>query len=272
MGKQNKVTKSTSQETIDLGLSSPKKDRTDEILALITQSNANNNKRFDDLFAELASIKESHNARLDAQDVKIKDLQDENKQLKKDLNAANLKLGEVEVTLEKVNTKVLENESHSRRLNLIFSNVPESRDENIRETLNRIFIDNLGIAPETAHGFLLRDAHRLGKSNSSVINPKPRNIILAFVQQSDRNYVYSQARKLKGSNISMRVDLIQEYAKIRDNLLVHRREILKNNDKTFVQLSYKSYNKPILLVKVNDTIVEFKDDMDYADLENIRSK
>ena len=50
MGKQNKVTKSTSQETIDLGLSSPKKDRTDEILALITQSNANNNKRFDDLY------------------------------------------------------------------------------------------------------------------------------------------------------------------------------------------------------------------------------
>ena len=271
MGK-HKVTKVSSQETIDLGTSPEKRDKSDEIIALITQSNENNKKRFDDLFAELQSIKDSHKARLDAQDVKIKELQDENKQLRRDLDESNLKLGKCEKTLEKVNTKVLENESHSRRLNLIFSNVPESKDENIRETLNRIFIDNLGIASETANSFLLRDAHRLGKSNANVINPKPRNIILAFLQQSDRNYVYGLARKLKGTNISMKVDLIQEYAKIRDNLLIHRREILNFNKKAFVQLTYKSYNHPVLLVKLNDQIVEFNHEMKYEDLENVREK
>ena len=95
---------------------------------------------------------------------------------------------------------------------------------------------------------------------------------MAFISQEDRNYVYGQAKNLKGSNISLRVDLVKEYVVIRDKLLIHRSEIRKFNEKLYVQLTYRSYNKPILLVKMGNNIVEFKEGMKYEDLQEVRGR
>ena len=253
-----------------------KSDRFDEISALIRQSNENNNTKFTQIFTQLKEIQDSQKAQLEAQTAKIANLEKENEQLRSDLNATNARLNKCEELLEKSQARITENESHGRRLNLVLGNVPESNNENIRQTINRVFIDNLKIPQDQAEGFMLRDAHRLGKSKQE--NPpipgvsKPRNIIMAFICQEDRNFVYSQARNLKGSNISLRVDLVKEYAMIRDNLLIHRSEIRKFNNKLYVQLTYRSYNKPVLLVKVNNNIVEYRTDMKFEDLQEVRGR
>ena len=154
--------------------------------------------------------------------------------------------------------------------------VLESNNENIRQTINRVFVEDLKIPRERAEGFILRDAHRLGKSKPA--DPpipgitKPRNIIVAFISQEDKNYVYSQARNLKGSNISMRVDLVKEMATIRDNLLIRRKDIRDFNKNLYVALTYRSYNKPVLLVKVKNEIVEFTAEMKYEDLQEVRGR
>lgn len=258
-------------------LKSPVKgDRFDEILASIKQSNENNNAKFTQIFTQLKDIQDSQKAQLEAQSKKIANLEKENEQLRSDLRATDTRLKKCEELLEKSQTRIIENESHGRRLNLILGNVPESNNENIRHVINNVFIDNLKIHPERVESFIFRDAHRLGKSKEA--NPpipgvtKPRNIIMAFICQEDRNFVLSQARNLKGSNISLRVDLVKEYAMIRDNLLIRRSEIRKFNEKLYVQLSYRSYSKPVLLVKVKNNIVEYTSDMKLEDLQEIRGR
>ena len=253
-----------------------KSDRFDEILASIKQANENNNSKFTQIFTQLKDIQDSQKAQLEAQTKRITSLESENRQLRQDLNATNTRLSKCEELLEKAQAKITENESHGRRLNLILGNVPEFNNENIRETLNRVFIDHLKIPRERAEGFILRDAHRLGKSKQE--NPpipgvtKPRNIIMAFICQEDRNYVYGQAKNLKGSQISLRVDLVKEYAVIRDKLLIHRSEIRKFNEKLYVQLTYRSYSRPVLLVKMGNNIVEFKEGMKYEDLQEVSGR
>lgn len=253
-------------------------DRVDEILESIRKSTESNNLQFTQIFNRLKSIEDSQKERLDAQDKKISDLESKNKRLEDDLLAANNQLKMCRESLNKAETRIIENESHGRRLNLVFGKVPESKDENIRETINKVLIENLKIPQERAEGFLLRDIHRLGKSKSTlntasgVDTNKPRNIIVSFLMQQDRNYVYSQAKNLKGSVISMRPDLVKEMALIRDDLLLQRQTILKFNKKLYVQLSYRSYSKPTLLVKVAENIVEFNPQMKLEDLQEIRGR
>ena len=259
----------------DNEVASTNSEKLDLILEKIRLSNESHNAKFESIFSQLKSIQDKQNERLDSQDAKIKKLESDVKNLSSQLKTTNEKLTNCEKALEKVNSRVIENESHSRRLNLIFGKVPESKDEDIRKTLNKIFIENLKVPREQAEGFLIRDAHRLGKSTTDNPNgvPKPRNIIVAFLNQGDRNFVFSQARNLQGSNISMRVDLCHEYAQKRDALLVHRREILKINKKAFVQLTYRSYCRPVLLVKRDGDIIEFDPDtMDYEGLGEVRGR
>ena len=253
-------------------------DRVDEILESIRKSTESNNLQFTQIFNRLKSIEDSQKERLDAQDKKISDLESKNKRLEDDLLAANNQLKMCRESLNKAETRIIENESHGRRLDLVFGKVPESKDENIRETINKVLIENLKIPQERAEGFLLRDIHRLGKSKSTLNTAsgvdanKPRNIIVSFLMQQDRNYVYSQAKNLKGSVISMRPDLVKEMALIRDDLLLQRQTILKFNKKLYVQLSYRSYSKPTLLVKVAENIVEFNPQMKLEDLQEIRGR
>lgn len=251
-------------------------DRVDEILESIRKLTENNNTKFTEIFNRLKSIEDTQKARLDAQDKKISDLEAKNLRLENDLSTANNQLRAYKDSLNKAEARISENEAHSRRLNLVFGRIPESKDENIRDTINQVLIDNLKIPKERAEGFLLRDIHRLGKNKSNTTNgaasDKPRNIIVAFLMQQDRNYVYSMAKNLKGSTISMRPDLVKEMALIRDNLLIQRQTILKYNNRLYVQLSYRSYSKPTLLVKVRNDIVEFDPQMKLEDLQEIRGR
>ena len=171
--------------------------------------------------------------------------------------------------MNKIETRVKSQEAHSRRLNLIFNNIPETDNEDIREVVNKVFIDNLKIQRERATGFLLRDLHRLGngKNQQSNVSKKyHRAIIVAFVCQTDRNDVFNCARNLQGSSITMRIDLPPEYSKVRDNLLIQRKAIKDYNKKIIAVIKYRSY-RPFLFVKVNGDMVHYKEEMNVNSLE-----
>ena len=250
----------------------------DKVLSAISGLRQTTESKFKELSEELSSIKASMESRLTIQEDTTKDLTNRIKVLESDLHALKVSHENDSKKLVELQDRVLNNESHNRRLNLVFGNIPESDNENVRESINRVLIENLKIPEDKAKGFLMRDLHRLGRvknnDEANVNNAlvKPRNIITAFVLQEDRNFVYSRAKNLKGSNITMRVDLTKEHAKKRDNLMVHRRNIINFNDKLFVKLSYRQYNHPILLVKINNKIVEFNDKMNLEQLEIVNGR
>ena len=267
------MTRGQASKTSPASPGKPVGDRADEILESISKSNENNKQQFTLIFNKLKSIEENQNTRLDAQDKKISELETKNEKLENDLSHATKQLSDCQEQLKKAVTRISENEAHGRRLNLVLGNVPESKDENIRVTISRVMIDSLKIPEDRVEEILLRDAHRLGKSKTQTpalgAATKPRNIIIAFLSQFDRNYVYSQAKNLKGSTISIRPDLVKEMALIRDNLLIQRQVILKHNKKLYVQLTYRSYSKPVLLVKVANEITEFKPEMNLEILQEV---
>ena len=249
-----------------------------KVLSAISALRETTENKFKHISDELASIKTSLESRMTVQEETTKDLTNRIKVLEADYKELKVSHDNTSKQLIDLKDRVLNNESHNRRLNLVFGNIPESDNENVRESINKVLIENLKIPEDTARGFLMRDLHRLGRvknnDESNVNNAliKPRNIITAFILQEDRNLVYSKARNLKWSSITMRVDLTKEYAKIRDNLMVHRRSILNFNDKAFVKLSYRQYNHPVLLVKINNKIVEFDEKMNFEQLEIVNGR
>ena len=268
------MTRGQASKSAPISPGKPVGDRADEILESIRKSNENSKEQFTLIFNKLQSIEENQKTRLDAQDKKISELESKNEKLETDLFNATQQLSQCQDQLKKAETRISENEAHGRRLNLVFGNVPETKDEDIRQTISRVLIDSLKIPEDRVEEIILRDAHRLGRSKTSQspeipAATKPRNIIIAFLSQFDRNFVYSQAKHLKGSNISIRPDLVKEMALIRDNLLLQRQVILKHNKKLYVQLTYRSYSKPVLLVKVANEITEFKPDMNLEILQEV---
>lgn len=202
--------------------------------------------------------------RLEVQDKKIELQEIRTDQLVEELRMCKNQMEEQGKKIVIMENRVIAGESHSRRLNLILTNVPEAHNENIHEVIQKVFIKDLQINAEIVNSFIYRDYHRLGKMNSE--GNRVRNIIIAFIKQNDRNYVFKQGKKLQGNKIAIRVDLPPEYSKIRDSLLTQRRIIKDDNKEAVAILSYRAY-KPILLVKFKGVFQEYKDSMPLAQLE-----
>ena len=54
-------------------------------------------------------------------------------------------------------------------------------------------------------------------------------MIVAFIQQKDRNLVMSKAFKLKGKGVSLKSDLPKELSAQRDKLLMERKTLQERN-------------------------------------------
>lgn len=127
-------------------------------------------------------------------------------------------------------------EAHGRRLNIIISGMDDTPvvDEDGREipedvdaAVRKLFIDKLELEPALVNGFLFRDLHRLGRR--STVRVKARAVIVAFIQQKDRNLVMSKAFKLKGKGVSLKSDLPKELSAQRDKLLMERKTLQERN-------------------------------------------
>ena len=78
-------------------------------------------------------------------------------------------------------------ESHSRRNNLNFFNIPEENDESFQSTenvLHRFMEVELKVSKKDSKEISLERVHRIGKFNSN--NSKPRPLIAKFTFHKDK--------------------------------------------------------------------------------------
>ena len=107
---------------------------------------------------------------------------------------------------------------YSRRWNLLFFKISESKDENCQNHVKNVLINNLKIEEEYVNNIPLCGVHRLGKKLQKAKLPRP--IIVRFTCRADRDYVWHQRRNLEGSKIRMAEDLPFHVREIRKNILV----------------------------------------------------
>ena len=123
-------------------------------------------------------------------------------------------------------------ESHSRRNNLIFYNVPEERQESsaTTETLQYTFLERNVNMEEEINEIPIERAHRLGKPVRE--DKKPRPIIAKFSFHKDKERILSNARALAGSNYGISQDFPREIVEIRKGLIKAMKETKKEGHDT----------------------------------------
>ncbi|KAK3746492.1 hypothetical protein QZH41_000814 [Actinostola sp. cb2023] len=124
-------------------------------------------------------------------------------------------------------------ESHSRRNNLNFFNIPENREENFSKTeaILREFLEcELQISKNEVQEISIERAHRIGKRNPYPSH-KPRPIIAKFSFFKDQQYVLSKSRSLAGTNYGISEDYPKEIVEIRKSLIPLMKEAKKNGQR-----------------------------------------
>ena len=107
-------------------------------------------------------------------------------------------INSLRVKCKSTTDRLIKLEAYSMRENIIISGIPEIRGENdqsLRTTLCTIFSEDMEIDMSDIN--IVR-CHRLGNPNRSNKKAGPRDVIVRFATQSNKMYVLSSARKLKG--------------------------------------------------------------------------
>ncbi len=104
--------------------------------------------------------------------------------------------------MKELNKMIINLEAYSRRENLIFEGIPETKDESCLDKVFDIMI-NVFKVPEAAH-FRVDRCHRL---HGNVFKPDdPRPIIVRFNYHPDRLKILKNRRNLKGTKYVLRED------------------------------------------------------------------
>ena len=111
-------------------------------------------------------------------------------------------------------------ESHSRRNNLDFFNIPEEKGESFQSSENvlRRFMEvELKVSKKDSTEISLERVHRIGKFNSN--NSKPRPLIAKFTFPKDKEFVLAQTKNLRGTNFAVARDFPKEIVEKRKLLV-----------------------------------------------------
>ena len=111
---------------------------------------------------------------------------------------------------ETLKNRLIQQDSYTRRSNLIIYGVPHKPDEVSSRVVKSIFKETLEI--ENAEAIRFERCHRLPVP----VNPKP--IIVRFNWFEDRTKVWACRTKLKGTNLSLREDFPAEIVERRNTL------------------------------------------------------
>ena len=134
---------------------------------------------------------------------------------------------------------------YSRRWNLIFYRVSESRDEDCFALVRNVLGQNLNLPMEEVSKMKLCGANRLGKVNRS----KSRPLIVRFTCRADRDRVWNARYKLKNSSISVGEDLPRHIQDIRKSTLIPAMKKIKSETPQ-VKASVVGDNKLIVNGKI----------------------
>ena len=153
----------------------------------------------------LKDSKRSHQKMLDEQATEIL-------QLKADLIQVKAENNKLTPSLKEAQDNLIALENYTRRENLRFMNIPESKDENCTDTVYDIIENDLSINPENIR---FHAVHRVGKPHTpdDGSTPRPRPIIARFVVRKDRDAVFSAKNRLKSSHNLTDAYITQDFAR-----------------------------------------------------------
>ena len=101
------------------------------------------------------------------------------------------------------------------RDNLIFYNIPETRDEETTPIIHKLLEEKMGMKDATKNIKMDR-SHRLGRPKPGASKPRP--IVAKFNYHQDRETIRRNAMKLRGTNIGIGEQFPAEIVKARKEL------------------------------------------------------
>ena len=145
----------------------------------------------------------------------VDDLKAENIARKKTDEDTKQQLEKLQKENEILNKSVIDLKARSMHDNLIFYNLPESKDEDTTNLIHGLLEEKLDIKDARVNVKIDR-SHRLGKPKSGTTRPRP--IVAKFNYFQDREQIRRNARKLKGTKLAIGEQFPEEIMKIRKEL------------------------------------------------------
>lgn len=175
------------------------------------------------------------------------------KPLKDELKAKEKTISDLQERLNKLETKLDDQEQYSRRENLRISGLPEKEGENLEKDLIEVLNTNMELDPPICPDDILR-LHRIGKKQPG----KHRQIIIRLHSYATRTKIYSQKKKLVRTSLSLNEDL----TKTRGHILYLARKA-KREGKIAEAWSYNGR------LHVKDTAGKIHNDINYVSLAEL---
>jgi FtsZ-binding cell division protein ZapB len=139
--------------------------------------------------SDLKSVKES----IEFAHAEIRELKKDNETRKKTDETTKERIEKLEKENEILNKSVNDLKSRSMRDNLIFYNIPESKDEDTTNIIHKLHEENLHLE-DASKKIEIDRSHRLGRQKQGA--EKPRPIIAKFNFYQDRENIRLNAKKL----------------------------------------------------------------------------
>lgn len=190
-------------------------------------------------------------------------------EMREEINSLKREFAEEIADLKKTSVK-LEADSdyktdHAFRLQLIAHNIPEAVgnvNEDCFAVIRNFMVNKLKIDQQSVPQLSIRDCHRLGKKDDDKIRP----MVVAFLEQPHRDFVLKQAKNLYNTNFGLQPHLSKKQLDIKKILLAKRKDIKTYDKKILAFIGYRAY-RPVLLVKVQGKLQQFKDEMTRQSLQ-----
>ena len=146
-------------------------------------------------FDKIEKISEGYKVSLEFTQEEVKELKEENISLKEALQELSLEIKRNTYAIQGLTTKHENLDTNTRKKNLIFEGLPERQDQGGRENLHEAIcqiLSELGITKPVEYDA----AYRLGQNKQG---KHPRPLLVSFVRQDDRNFIFSKRAQLRDS-------------------------------------------------------------------------
>ena len=132
------------------------------------------------------------------------------------LATANNTIQTLQASCDNMNNRLVQQDTYSRKDNLLFANVEEVIDENCEHRVRSILEINLKMNKDSVANIKIVRFHRMGERKTNATKPHP--IICRFHFFGERQDAWKRRSQLKDSGINMQEDFPQEIIAKRNQL------------------------------------------------------
>lgn len=224
----------------------------DKILMVITK------KMSDELEKQINKIQMQNTERTDQIDIKINlleeklnKMQKENQELKQKLLIGNSGTGNIQESNKNILNKINDIEQKSKLSELRVFGINEEKEEDLKMKLMDIFSTKLGV-----QNLQVENCFRIGPLKRNMKNPRP--VFVKFTSLIDRDAVFYNKKKLKGTKLAITEELIKQ-----------RYELLRQAKEEFGKECVWTKSGKIC-VKFNDRIYSMTNLDDIGNIRNLK--